>query len=95
MRSSAAGLTAEASGDEKEHRNKGERRGGMDVQLDVLFESEVSFEPEKGRVVSGYARRGAFKVRRQLTNSAHKNVVLSLVERGGEVRSYHVARAAP
>jgi transposase-like protein len=27
----------------------------------------------------------------RITNSAHKNVVLSLVERGGEVRSYHVA----
>src|SRR5262245_45929840 len=27
----------------------------------------------------------------RITNSAHKNVVLSLVERGGQVRSYHVA----
>jgi transposase-like protein len=27
---------------------------------------------------------------RKITNSAHKNVVLSLVERGGQVRSYHV-----
>ena len=26
-----------------------------------------------------------------ITNSAHKNVILSLVERGGSVRSYHVA----
>ena len=26
-----------------------------------------------------------------ITNSAHKNVILSLVERGGKVRSYHVA----
>lgn len=25
-----------------------------------------------------------------ITNAAHKNVILSLVERGGEVRSYHV-----
>lgn len=30
-------------------------------------------------------------MRRRITNSAHKNVVLSLVERGGEVRSNHVA----
>ncbi len=29
--------------------------------------------------------------KRKLTNSAHKNVILSLVERGGTVRSYHVA----
>lgn len=29
-----------------------------------------------------------------ITNSAHKNVILSLVERGGEVRSYHVAGSA-
>ena len=27
----------------------------------------------------------------RITNSAHKNVILSLVERGGSVRSYHVA----
>ena len=27
----------------------------------------------------------------RITNSAHKNVILSLVERGGKVRSYHVA----
>jgi hypothetical protein len=26
----------------------------------------------------------------RITNSAHKNVILSLVQRGGEVRSYHV-----
>ena len=29
--------------------------------------------------------------RASITNSAHKNVILSLVERGGSVRSYHVA----
>lgn len=29
--------------------------------------------------------------KRKITNSAHKNVVLSLVERGGSVRNYHVA----
>jgi transposase-like protein len=28
--------------------------------------------------------------RRRITNSAHKNVILSLVQRGGRVRSYHV-----
>jgi len=30
-------------------------------------------------------------MRRGITNSAHKNVILSLVERDGSVRSYHVA----
>jgi transposase-like protein len=31
------------------------------------------------------------KSRKVINNSAHKNVILSLVERGGGVRSYHVA----
>jgi ISXO2-like transposase domain len=28
--------------------------------------------------------------KRKITNSAHKNVIVSLIERGGSVRSYHV-----
>ena len=35
--------------------------------------------------------KGRRRANAKITNSAHKNVVLSLVERGGGVRSYHVA----
>ena len=41
-----------------------------------------------GRAATHPKGRGPFGTK--LTNSAHKNVILSLVERGGEVRSYHV-----
>lgn len=34
--------------------------------------------------------KGRKRTDKKLTNSAHKNVILSLVERGGEVRSYHI-----
>jgi transposase-like protein len=34
--------------------------------------------------------KGRRRKDRKITNSAHKNVILSLVERGGSVRSYHV-----
>ena len=43
-----------------------------------------------GRAATHPKGRGPL-MRRGITNSAHRNVVLSLVERGGEVRSYHVA----
>ena len=46
-----------------------------------------------GRAATHPNGRGPFMAHK-LTNSAHKNVILSLVERGGNVRSYHV-RAAP
>lgn len=42
-----------------------------------------------GRAATHPKGRGPFGTK--LTNSAHKNVILSLVQRGGEVRSYHVA----
>jgi hypothetical protein len=42
-----------------------------------------------GRAATHPKGRGPFGAK--LTNSAHKNVILSLVERGGSVRSYHVA----
>jgi transposase-like protein len=42
-----------------------------------------------GRAASHPKGRGPFGAK--LSNSAHKNVILSLVERGGNVRSYHVA----
>lgn len=42
-----------------------------------------------GRAATHPKGRGPFGAK--LSNSAHKNVILSLVERGGEVRSYHVA----
>src|SRR6185436_7908358 len=35
--------------------------------------------------------KGRKRPDRSIRNSAHKNVILSLVERGGNVRSYHVA----
>jgi transposase-like protein len=41
-----------------------------------------------GRADTHPKGRGPFK---GITNSAHKNVILSLVERRGQVRSYHVA----
>ena len=42
-----------------------------------------------GRAATHPKGRGPFPYK--FTNSAHKNVILSLVERGGQVRSYHVA----
>jgi transposase-like protein len=53
-------------------------KGGI-VEVDETIYGRASTHP-KGR--------GPFKPR--ITNSAHKRVILSLVERGGEVRSYHV-----
>jgi hypothetical protein len=42
-----------------------------------------------GRAATHPKGRGPFGSK--LSNSPHKNVVLSLVERGRQVRSYHVA----
>jgi transposase-like protein len=42
-----------------------------------------------GRAATHPKGRGPHRAK--LTNAAHKNVILSLVERSGEVRSYHVA----
>jgi len=53
--------------------------GGV-VEIDETIYGRAATHP-KGR-----RRKDAM-----LTNSAHKNVILALVERGGSVRSYHVA----
>lgn len=57
---------------------------GSTVEVDETIYGRASTHP-KGRVNR--------KIRKAhgITNSAHKNVILSLVERGGSVRSYHVA----
>ena len=52
--------------------------GGV-VEVDETIFGRASTHP-KGR-----RRKNA-----KITNSAHRNVILSLVERGGQVRSYHV-----
>jgi transposase-like protein len=56
--------------------------GGV-VEIDETIYGRASTHP-KGR-----QRRVPINKLR-ITNSAHKNVVLSLVERGGKVRSYHI-----
>jgi transposase-like protein len=55
--------------------------GGGIIEIDETIYGRAATHP-KGR------RRDPD---RKITNSAHKNVILSLVERGGSVRSYHVA----
>lgn len=54
--------------------------GGGVVEVDETIYGRAATHPK--------GRRNDPK--RKITNSAHKNVVLSLVERGGTVRSYHV-----
>jgi transposase-like protein len=44
-----------------------------------------------GRAATHPKGRKRPDTKRKISNSAHKNVILALVERGGEVRSYHVA----
>jgi transposase-like protein len=51
------------------------------VEIDETIYGRAATHP-KGR---------HYDAKRKITNSAHKNVILSLVERGGQVRSYHVA----
>lgn len=55
---------------------------GAVVEVDETIYGRASTHP-KGRVKGRAAKL-------KITNSAHKNVILSLVERGGEVRSYHI-----
>jgi hypothetical protein len=55
---------------------------GKTVEVDETIYGRASTHP-KGRPVN--------LRKRKITNSAHKNVIVSLVERGGSVRSYHVA----
>ena len=52
---------------------------GEIVEIDETIYGRASTHP-----------KGRKRPDKKITNSAHKNVVLSLVERGGEVRSYHV-----
>lgn len=56
---------------------------GQTVEIDETIYGRAETHP-KGRVPKGLYKK-------IITNAAHKNVILSLVERGGEVRSYHVA----
>ena len=56
--------------------------GGV-VEIDETIYGRASTHPEGRRVKQT-------KAKNRITNSAHKNVILSLVERGGEVRSYHI-----
>ncbi len=56
--------------------------GGI-VEIDETIYGRAATHP-KGR------KKKATPDKVRITNSAHKNVILSLVERGGEVRSYHV-----
>lgn len=57
---------------------------GSTVEIDETIYGRADTHP-KGR------RPKLPKAKSKITNAAHKNVILSLVERGGEVRSYHVA----
>ncbi len=43
-----------------------------------------------GRAATHPKGRARDLAKRKITNSAHKNIILSLVERGGSVRSYHI-----
>ncbi len=56
--------------------------GGV-VEIDETIFGRAATHP-KGR------RQKTTRAKVRITNSAHKNVVLSLVERGGNVRSYHI-----
>jgi len=56
--------------------------GGV-VEVDETISGRAATHP-KGR------RERVPVAKNRITNSAHKNVVLALVERGGKVRSYHV-----
>lgn len=56
--------------------------GGEVVEVDETVYGRADTHP-KGRAQN--------LMRRGITNAAHKNVILSLVQRGGGVRSYHVA----
>lgn len=57
---------------------------GKTVEVDETIYGRASTHP-KGR------RSKAMNKALKITNSAHKNVIVSLVQRDGEVRSFHVA----
>ena len=56
--------------------------GGV-VEIDETIFGRASTHPKGRRIKQS-------KAKNRITNSAHKNVILSLVERSGEVRSYHI-----
>lgn len=56
--------------------------GGI-VEIDETIYGRAATHPKGRRIKSTPSKN-------RITNSAHKNVVLSLVERGGKVRSYHI-----
>ena len=57
---------------------------GSTVEVDETIYGRAATHP-KGRRVKATTKTN------RITNSAHKNVIVSLVQRGGSVRSYHVA----
>lgn len=57
---------------------------GSTVEVDETIYGRASTHP-KGRVTRGIRKAHG------ITNSAHKNVIVSLVQRDGGVRSFHVA----
>lgn len=63
------------------------REGALDALTGVV---EID-ETIHGRAATHPPGRARDLAKRKITNAAHKNVILSLVERGGRVRSYHVA----
>ena len=56
---------------------------GQTVEVDETIYGRADTHPK--------GRKSKIGGKGRITNSAHKNVILSLVERGGTVRSYHVA----
>ena len=56
---------------------------GSTVEVDETIYGRADTHPK--------GRKSKIGGKGRITNSAHKNVILSLVERGGQVRSYHVA----
>ena len=65
------------------------RAGSLNPPMGGAGEVVEVDETIYGRASTHPKGRGPFGSK--VTNAAHKNVILSLVERGGEVRSYHVA----
>ena len=66
------------------------RVGGLGLPWAATAASWRSTRPIYGRASTHPKGRRRVQAP-SITNSAHKNVILSLVERGGSVRSYHVA----
>jgi len=65
------------------------REGGLEPPMGSGGVVEID-ETIYGRAATHPKGRHRTDPKRRITNSAHKNVILSLVERGGRVRSFHV-----